>query len=67
MKMMVEVDADSLDEVFLKELRVAYIDQCTVWKHQDYSKKLRKALLKVIEYYSIPSEHTLWLETVKDL
>jgi hypothetical protein len=67
MKMMVEVDADSLDVVFRDELRQAYIDQVTIWKAQPDAKELAAALLEVVKYYSAPTEFEEWFETVKDL
>ena len=67
MKMTIEVDADSLDDVFRDELRRAYVDQKTIWKHEPDSAKLAENLLGVIEYYSAPSEFKEWFETVKDL
>jgi len=67
MKLTFQVDADQLNDYIVSELKTAYIDQKTVWKHEEYSKKLSKALLKVIEYYSIPQEYEEWLESVKEL
>ena len=67
MKITLEVDHDQLTDCMVSELKTAYVDQKTCWKHEEYSKKLAKALLKVIEYYSIPNEYKEWFETVKDL
>lgn len=67
MKMMVEVDADALDNLFRDELRQAYIDQVTVWKAQPDAKELAEALMTVVKYYSVPSEFEEWYESVKEL
>ena len=66
MKLTFEVNCEELDEIICRRLRQDYIDQLTVWKHEEYSKKLAKALLKVIEYYSIPTEYQQWRESVKE-
>lgn len=67
MKITFEIDEDQLNDYLVTELKTAYVDHKTVWKHEEYSKKLTKALLRVIEYYSIPSEYQEWRESVKDL
>lgn len=67
MRISFDIDEDQLENFILERLRQDYIDQRTTWKHEEYSKKLSKGLLRVIEYYSIPTEHAKWLKTVKDL
>lgn len=67
MKFTVDLSMDEIDNIILEDLRRAYIDQKTHWHHEPDAKKLAKAFLKVIEYYSVPSEYREWLETVKGL
>lgn len=67
MKYTVELSMDEIDNIILKDLRERYVEQRTLWHHEPDAKKLAKAFLKVIEYYSVPSEYREWLETVKDL
>ena len=64
MKLTLQVDSEALEDVFRDELRRAYIDQITVWKSQPDSKEYAAALLKVIEYYSVPTEFIEWKESV---
>ena len=67
MKLTLEFDHEQLTDFMVEELKTAYMDQVTVWKHEVYSKKLAKALCKVIEYYSIPDDYKEWHDSVKDL
>lgn len=64
MKITIQIDNEALDDVFRDELRRAYIDQITIWKSQPASKEYAAALLKVIEYYSVPTEFVEWKQSV---
>lgn len=65
MKITFDIDIDQLTEYFVEDMKRAYIDHCTVFKHETNSKKRRKALLHVIEYYSIPTEFAAWRDSLE--
>ena len=67
MKFNVTLDDLEIENLIRDQLRQAYIDQKRYWMHDPDSKKFAKALKKAAEYYSVPSEHKTWLESVKDL
>jgi hypothetical protein len=67
MKLSVDLSVEELDVIIRDEMRKAYIDHKTVWVDDPEAKKYAKAFKRVAHYYSSPSEHSAWLETVKDL
>mgnify|MGYP003346957185 CR=1 FL=1 len=67
MKFSVNLNDEELDVIIRDEMRKAYIDQITTWAGDPDAKKYAKAFKRVAKYYSAPSEHREWLETVKDL
>lgn len=66
-KITVELDPEVVDDIIRDRLRENYIDNATVWKNEQGSKKLGKAFKRVIEHYSAPDEFANWWDTVKDL
>lgn len=66
-KLTVEIDLDQFDSLLVIRLREAYMDQILYWKNDPDTKKYCKGLKRTLEYFSVPSEHAEWLETVKDL
>ena len=63
MKITVNVDDDDLDTIVLDVLRDSYNMLKSAPFGDDYdSKKFRKHLRKVIQYYSTPSQYNEWRE-----
>jgi hypothetical protein len=67
MKFSVNLNDEELDVIIRDEMRKAYVDQKTTWVGDPDAKKFAKAFKRVAGYYSAPSEHREWLESVKDL
>lgn len=69
MKVTFDLDSDQFHEFMVIDLKQAYYD-CGIpnnfFDDVAYSKKFKKALRKVIQYYSIPSEYDAWLKSVKE-
>ena len=67
MKLTVDLSVEELNVLIRDEMRKAYQDQKILWCDDPDAKKYAKAFKRVAQYYSSPSEHSAWLETVKDL
>lgn len=67
MKFTFTLDDLELETLIRDSLREAYLDQKRYWMHDPDSKKFAKAFKRAAEYYSVPSEHKAWLESVKEL